>query len=550
MDNLELSLILKEIGNYLQLKGENPYKGKSYIKAARTIERAEPVLELMESSSLTKLPGVGEKLAKEISSTVKLGYSTKLKRLKEEVPDGLAELTYISGLTPSLAHKLHKKLDVSSIKDLQIALEKREVTKIDGIGPQTAQKIKRNLLEYLAYGRQHLLVSGKVMCDKVKNMLESSLTKGDQICIVGDLRRQSKLITRVEILIVTSKNSIAHKIEQTFSKVEFKKGKFEISDFKIPLIIYHCNPSLKGYNLIKYTGAQSHLKRLEVAGFSKEMCKDKDEKEIYSQLKIQFVPPQLREGKGEIALAKNFGVPMLARKSDVKGDLHIHTNYSDGLSSLEEMVKKAEQLNYSYLAITDHSKSLKIAGGLDKERFYRQFEAIDALQKKSDVLLLKGVEVDILKDGSLDFDDEFLKNFDVIVASVHSNFKMGKKEMTKRMINAINNPAVHIIGHPSGRLLLKREPYEIDIPAVIKEAHKQKKAIEINSSPYRLDLDEKWVRVVKSMGGYISVNTDSHSADELSNIDLGISVAKRGWLSKEDIINCWEREKLLDYLRR
>ncbi|WP_350344409.1 PHP domain-containing protein [Proteinivorax tanatarense] len=549
MDNIEVSTILKDIGIYIQLTGENPYKGKSYIKAARTLARANPLSEIIAKNQLTDLPGIGDRLAKEIIDITERGESTKLIKLKKEVPSGLKALTYVTAITPGMAYKLYHNLEVENIRDLLEVIESRKIYKVEGVGDSTVKKIRQSLEDYILKGRQFLLSDGKILYNKVMFKLQFSFNN-DAINSVGDFRRNLKLISKIEILVTCTKNVLEKALRESFNDVSAKEKYFEINDYEIPVVIYYCQGKDTGYNLLIKTGNVRHVEELKVAGLSKAKVEKMNEQEIYESLSMQFVPPELREGKKEVSLAKDFKLPKLVRVEDIKGDLHVHTNFSDGLGSLEEMVGKANMIGYDYLAITDHSKSLKIAGGLNKDKFYKQFKEIENIQKDTDILILKGIEVDVLKDGSLDFDEDFLKEFDLVVASIHSNFKMPKEHMTNRLISAIRNPAVHIIGHPSGRLLLKREPYNIDLKAVIEEASSYNKAIEINSSPYRLDLDEEWVRFAKQSGVKISVNTDSHSIEELYNIDLGVSVAKRGWLERKDIINCWKKEKLLGYLRR
>ncbi|SES76376.1 PHP domain-containing protein [Anaerobranca gottschalkii] len=423
-----------------------------------------------------------------------------------------------------------------------------KLTSLEGIGEKIAkeiidivnlgyspklEKLQKELPQNLKEGQQQKFLLGLALplANEYIKIL-NKCTGVKKVEIVGEVRRRKEIVSSIDLLLILDR--------PLEDKISF------IGKFGIPVNIYLSSTEKIGYNKIIHTGSEKHLELLKELGLT---AREGTEEEVYSSLGLEYIPPYLREGRQEILLAKERMLPKLISIGNIKGDLHIHTNYSDGLSPMEDLAKEAIRLGYQYIAITDHSQSLKIAKGLTKERIIKQWKEIDNLQKSLNIRILKGIEVDILSDGSLDFDDDFLAQFDVVVASVHSNFKQGKGEMTSRIIKAIQNPHVDIIGHLTGRLLLKRNPYELDIEEIFQVAKNEKIAFEINSSPDRLDLKTEHLWKAKKLGIKIAINTDSHSRIELANIILGVGVAQRGYLEEKDIINCWEIEELERYLR-
>lgn len=552
MDNREIAWILLQIGNLVELRGDSKFAGQSYKRAARLIERSDPVVDLIKNNKLKRLEGIGDKIAKNIIDIVDLGYSPKLKRLREQLPESLIQLTNIQGITPLRAHQLHSQLGVDSIGKLEEAIESKEIFKVKGFGSSIVTEIQRGIKMFNERGKSFLLGLALPLAYEYIKAL-SKLQGVVNVEITGELRRMKETVSSIDLLITTSKgiDEIVKDNQKYFSKITYKKENNSIKmegKFGIPLNYFFTGEKEYGYQKIVSTGNVKHLEELKNIGLTD--VKDRtQEKSVYNSIGLKFIPPYLREGHGEIALAKEKELPSLIKISDIKGDLHNHTSYSDGLSSILELGQAAKELGYQYIAVTDHSQSLKIAKGLTKDRILRQWEEIDRVQAEIGVKILKGIEVDILADGSLDFDNQFLSYFDVVIASVHSNFKQREWEMTKRIITALKNPHVDIIGHATGRLILKRNAYALNIDEIFKEAKDEKIAFEINSSPDRLDLKSEHVLKTKELGIKIAINTDSHSIIELPNIILGVGTGQRGYLEEKDVLNCWELKELEKYLR-
>lgn len=552
MDNREIAWILLQIGNLVELRGDSKYAGQSYKRAARLIERSDPVVELIKSKNLRKLEGIGEKIAQNIIDIVQLGYSPKLERLRQQLPESLIRLTNIQGITPQRAYLLHKELGVDTIEKLEEAITTKDILKVKGFGLSTVNDIKRGIELYKQRGRSFLL--GLALPLAYEYIRDISELKGvENVELTGDVRRMKETISSIDLLITSTKCSdqLLKENQHYFMEDGYEKQGNKIileSKFGIPIIMYITTENDYGYNKIVSTGNEKHIEELIKLGLRD--VKDKTvESSIYNHIGLEYIPPYLREGSKEIRLAKEERIPSLIKISDIKGDLHNHTSYSDGLSTVTELAGAAKDLGYQYVAVTDHSQSLKIAKGLTKERILKQWQEIDRIQEEFDIKIFKGIEVDILPDGRLDFDNEFLSRFDLVVASVHSNFKQSEREMTNRIITALKNPHVDIIGHVTGRLILKRSAYALDIDEIFNAAKQEKIAFEINSSPDRLDLKSEHVLMAKEFGIKIAINTDSHSTIELANILLGVGIGQRGYLEKEDVLNCWELKELEAYLR-
>ena len=552
MDNREIAWILLQIGNLVELRGDSKFAGQSYKRVARLIERSDPVVDLIKTNNLRQLEGVGDKISQNIIDIVELGYSPKLKRLREQLPESLIKLTSIQGITPQKAHLLHKELGVDSLEKLEKAINNKEILKVKGFGISTLNDIQKGIELYKERGKSFLLgLALPLAYEYIRDI--SKLQGVGNVELTGEVRRMKETVSSMDLLVTTTEtlDNLLKENNQYFLEANYEKQDNKIilqGKFGIPLNLHFTTEDEYGYNKIISTGGKKHLEELTKLGLGE--VKDKtQEKSTYNCLGLEYIPPYIREGYGEIELAKENKIPSLIKISDIKGDLHNHTSYSDGLSSVTELVEAAKGFGYQYIAITDHSQSLKIAKGLTKERILKQWEEIDRVQSKFDIKIFKGIEVDILPDGSLDFADEFLSRFDLVVASVHSNFKQNKGEMTKRIITALKNPHVDIIGHLTGRLILKRSAYALDIEEIFNAAKQEKIAFEINSSPDRLDLKSEHVLMAKDLGIKIAINTDSHSTNELANILLGVGTGQRGFLEKEDVLNCWELKEIETYLR-
>ena len=554
MDNREVAWILLEIGKMVELRGDSKYAGQSYKRAARLMERSKPILQLINENKLQTLEGVGDKIAGNITEMVRQGHSSKLDRLREQVPEGVREIAEIPNISSQKAHLLHKELGIDTVDKLEKALyskeniQRQDLLKLKGFGLATINDMKKGLELYKQRGKTFLL--GLALPLAYKYVKDISTLKGiRKVEVVGEIRRMKETVNSVELLVecdAIALNGIKDHFPEVIHNDKDKELTFT-GIYSIPVKVYLTSKDTYGGDKIIHTGSKEHVEKLKSLGFKNE--KAVDENQVYDKLKIQYIAPYLREGARELTLAKNNQIPELFTMQDIKGDLHIHTHYSDGLNTVEEIIAAANKLNYQYIAITDHSQSLKIAKGLTKERILKQWKEIDKLQDQYDIRVFKGIEVDILADGKLDFDDDFLAQFDVVIASVHSHFKQNQQEMTSRIMRAVSNPHVDIIGHATGRLIQKRPAYLVDLEKVFKFAKDYPIAFEINSSPDRLDLNSENVMMAKDLGLKISINTDSHSTLELANILLGVGTGQRGYLEKGDILNCWDKEELLDYLR-
>jgi len=572
MENSTLADILSKISTLLEMKEENPFKIKSYQKAAVNIENlpenVEGIYKEGGRSALEKLDGIGKGLSERIENIIKTGKSSYLDELRKDIPDGVTEMLNIQGIGPKLAVKLFKSLRIKTVEELLSAAKSGKLKKIEGIEDKKVFNIIKAVENYKNMNKKHFLGEVLPYAEAIaKHLKKSGLATNVLVC--GSLRRMKETIGDIDIL-ATSEHP-ADLMELFASLPDIKemvtKGRTRSSavlgngmntDLRV------VNEKAFGSASHYFTGSKQHnikirkiaiSKGLKVSEYGvfkgKKRMAGRTEEELFKTLGMQYIPPELREDSGEIEAARKRALPTLIDLKDIKGDLHMHSNYTDGTSSIEEMARAAKKLGYEYIAITDHSKSTKVAGGLSEKELLEQMREIDRINKKiSGFKILKGAEVDILKDGTLDFPDELLRRLDIVVASIHSGFSMPKDEMTERIIKAMQNRFVNVIAHPTGRLLGRRMPYEIDIEKVISEAARTGTALELNSYPDRLDLKDIHCRMAKEKGAKISINTDSHNTNNLSYMKYGIGTARRGWLTKKDVINALDLRGLMDYLER
>ena len=565
--NKEIAAILSELADLKKIKGENRYKIIAYSRAARIITDIEDDLaELVEEGRLQEIDGIGSGLSGTIREIFENGFSSELEELRTELPSGVQELINIPGIGPVRAHDFYYKLGITDVEGLKKAIQNKKIRELKGYGSKTEKKLLKFLEEYEHYQGKIFIPDGLQLARETKNIFHDDNVV-ERIDIAGGIRRKKESVNILVFLVSGSDN------EQVFSKI------CDLLDFKSVLecdsdrLILQISDNLKFEihfarkqeyvsKLIWHTGSEAHCRKLEMIAENRELNYKKDglykneekikldnEKDFYENLDMQYIIPELREDRGEVEEANKGTLPESVCLSDIKGDLHIHSNYSDGAYSLEEMVKACRKRGYEYMAVTDHSQSLKVAHGLSKKAVYRQFREIEKLQKKYDIKIMRGIESDILSDGSLDYEDSVLAEFDLVIASLHTGFNQEKREITYRIISAMENKYVNIIGHPHGRILGRRKPYSVDMDKIIDAAARTRTCLEINSSPYRLDLDNFSARKAKEAGVKIAINTDAHHIDELEEIELGIGVARRGWLEKNDIINTMNTDELIKYLR-
>lgn len=567
--NKEIAKVLFELADALEIQGVR-WKPNAFRRAARFLEKfSEPIEKVAKegTKALKDLPTIGEGIAGMILEYLETGKVKELDEALKGIPKGADELLHVPGLGPKKAVKLQKELKIKSVKGLERAAKRGKVRELEGFGAKSESEILEGI-ELLKLGNKRRRLGSVISFAKGFQEYLSKLSYVKRAVVAGSVRRGKETVKDVDVLVLSDKPDQVMDAVKSFDDVKkvvasgSTKTSVIMSD-GLQVDVRVLDKRSFGAGLQYFTGSKEHnVKLRQIAikkGFKlseyglfkgdKYVC-SRSEKDIYKKLGLQFIPPEIRQNTGEIEAASKKHIPSLLEQKDLKGDLHMHTKWSDGNNTIEEMAKAAEQLGYDYIALTDHSKSQHIANGLDENRLLEYIKTIDKVQKKVKIKLLKGSEVDILSDGSLDYDDKYLKKLDVVVASVHSGFKSSKAKMTKRILRALENPYVNVLGHPTGRLIHQRNPFEFDLKKVFESAKVNGVALEINSSPKRLDLKTEHARLAAEMGCKVAVNTDSHAVDHLPFIELGIAGARRGWTKKVDVINTFSLSKLQKFLNK
>lgn len=568
--NQEISHIFRELSIMLELEGI-AWKPKAYSDAAREIESLPrdlgEIYKTEGKKGLKKINAVGEHIALHIIEYLATGKIENYEELKKKYPEGMIELTRLEGLGPKKVKRLRDELDIFSLSDLEKAVRAHKVRELEGFG----EKTENNIAEAFAFYKQRLprmlLSNALPIAEGIVAYMEKNAPV-EKIDYVGSLRRMKETIGDVDILAASSdpKKTIQAFTSMPDVKRVLAKGAAKSivvldNDIQIDLLVV---PKKTYAAALQYfTGSKDHNIETRKIALKKgyklsehglflrkgdKLIDCADEKILYKKLGLDHVPPEMRENRGEIELAKKKSLPRLVETEDIRGDLHIHSNFSDGLESIEDIVKHAKEKGYEYIAITDHSVSLAIAGGLSKAELKEQWREIDRIAKKNKIKILKGAEVDILPSGKLDYPEDVLKELDMVLGSIHSKLKASREEMTKRIIRALENPYLHIFCHPSGRVLNMRAGYDFDFEAVCRVAAKNKKIFEINCSPNRLDLNDERVMTAKGYGIKFAINSDAHSLFGLNSIRYGVGQARRGWLTKEDVVNAKSWKELKKFL--
>ena len=569
MEKREVVRILEEIALLLELKGENPFKSRAYANAARVLEGTPMDLrELVSSGKLADLPGIGEALLDKITTLFKSGKLPYYEELLAEFPHGILEILRIPGLGPKKVRLIWEKLGVSSLGELEYACHENRLAGLPGFGEKSQEKILQGL-SLLKRHRERFLCD--VALEEGEALLRAMEKAGlaQRISLAGSIRRRCE--TSKDVDLVASSNHPASLMDSfvsqsavadivargdTKSSVRLASGMpvdlRVVSDQEFPFALHHFTGSREHNVALRARAQRLGLKLNEYGLFQGEkLLRCKDEAALYARLGLAFIPPELREDRGEIDAAQRGALPALVEWGDLQGVLHVHTNASDGMASLGEMAQAAKALGLSYVGICDHSKTAQYARGLDESRVEEQHQEIDRLNASmKGITLLKGIEVDILADGTLDFSDQFLSRFDLVVASVHSRFNLSEEAMTRRIIRALDSPRVDILGHPTGRLLLAREPYAVDMAAVIDAAAKRGVCLELNANPHRLDLDWRLLPSAKKAGVKISINPDAHQPAGIGDMRYGVGIARKGWLTAEDVLNTLSLSALKKFLGR
>jgi DNA polymerase (family 10) len=566
MENFEYAKIFWNIGELLELKEENPFKIRAYRKAAQNIESLSKNVEELYAKggikALLQVPGIGQHIAEKIEEQIKTGKVSAHQKLLKEFPKGFLELAEVQSMGPKTANLLYKKLGIDSLKKLEKAAKEGKLRNLPGFGTKKEENILRGLqIKKESHGR-YLLDEATAYAELIVEELEK-LKEAKKILPCGSLRRGQETVGDIDILVTSSH---PQKIMDKFVKLPVVRDVLAHGETKSSVILKNnMQADLRvleeksfGAAAHYFTGCKAHnihLRQLaqkkgwKVSEYGifkgKKQINGRDEEGMFTKFGFQYIPPELREMRGEFEAAARKKIPKLIELKDIKGDLHMHSKATDGSNSIEEMAAAAKKLGYEYIAITDHTQSTRIAGGLSEKEMLANIKKIRAANKKiKGIEILAGAEVDILPNGSLDYSDAVLKEMDIVLAAIHSRFKTPKKEMTERVIKAFQNKYVNIFVHPTGRLINERDPYEIDMEKVLQAAKKYNVAVEINAHPKRLDLTDIYCMRAKELGVKLIIATDAHSTDQLELMKFGVITARRGWLEKKNIINTLPLAKL------
>lgn len=570
MRNQEIARIFNDIADILEIKGDNPFRVRAYRRAAQNIDSFAKDVAETSPEELQEIPGIGADLAAKVQEYVATGSLKFYDELKKEVPSGLVDLLSVPGLGPKTAKLFFDKLHIKDIDDLEKLAKEGKLKGLPGIQAKTEE----NILKGIAMIRRH---SGRFPIGRVLPVAEGILGKlkekapVDKLDIAGSLRRWKDTIKDIDIL-ATSKDP--HKVMDVFVHLPEVKEVLMKGPTKSSLITQEgmqvdlrvVEEGSFGAALAYFTGSKEHNIRLREMAVKKGLKINEygifdvktekklggaNERDVYKILGMPFIAPEMREDTGEIEAALESRLPILVEMDDIRGDLHVHTKSSDGSHEIQELIDAAKARGYEYLAITDHSKGLGVARGLSIDQVLEQHKKIKALNKKlKGFSLLSGTEMDIRSDGSLDYPDEVIKQFDIVVASIHSGFRQSRERITKRILSAMKNPYVSIIAHPSGRIIGERDAYEVDMEEVLKAAKDTGTAIEINAYPLRLDLTDIYVKKAKEMGVRLSINTDTHVTFQFDFMAYGVGIARRGWAEKKDVLNTFGFQTLIKELNQ
>ncbi|MGC0322548.1 DNA polymerase (family 10) [Bradyrhizobium sp. USDA 326] len=547
LDARGVASLLREYAQRTALRGGNPYRAKAYSRAADSLAAlAVPLDVLVAEDRLTEIPGVGDAIADIITKLHKTGSHPSLEKLRKEIPAGVLEMLAVPGLRPEKVLRLYKDLGIGSLSELEAAAKDDHIKKAKGLGAALQTKILQNLaIAKSGGGRLHLHRAAALLAH-AKDSIGKSRPELKRVTIAGDFRRGCELVGDLAIVAEAAKSDKSSTPSADGLQIRVSDGK----QF--------------GAALLFATGSAAHIEQLQALAAEKGMRLDADglhkgrtviageEAEIYRALGLPFIDPELREGRGEIEAALRGKLPKLVTDQDLRGILHCHTDASDGTETLVTMAKATRRRGFEYFGVADHSKSAHYAGGLSVEEIAQQHREADRLNKRSgkDFRILKGIESDILADGSLDYDDDVLERFDFVVASIHGRFKLDRKAQTQRLLRAISDPHTTIIGHMTGRQLQRRPGYEIDVEKVLRACAKHDVVVEINAHPWRLDLDWRWHQAALDFGCMLSINPDAHSIAELDHMHWGVLMARKGGVPAERVLNAMTLAEITRYLRQ
>ncbi|HEX6543475.1 MAG TPA: DNA polymerase/3'-5' exonuclease PolX [Ktedonobacterales bacterium] len=569
-DKAGVAAILDEIGTLLELDGGNPFEARAYQNAARALNNAQgDIVDLVQSGALSKMPGMGKTLVARITELVTTGRMALYDELLERVPVGLRQMTRIPGLGPKRIRQIYEALGVSTLDELKAAAEEGKIASLPGFGGKSQENILKGL-EFLASHQDRTLYpDAEAQAESVAAILRA-LPQVVRLEVAGSIRRRKEVVGDIDIVgsvkrledrIPVMDALLAHPLVgtvtgsgETKTSVVLRSGIALdlrlVTDDEFPYLLHHFTGSKDHNHALRSRARLEGIKINEYGIFrDDQLIPCADEREVYAALGMTYIVPEMREDRGEIEAALQGDLPRLIEELDMRGILHVHSTWSDGKVSIREMAEATIALGKEYLGMCDHSKYAAYAGGLDADAVRRQHAEIDALNREYEgrLRILKGTECDILRDGTLDYDEETLASFDFVIASIHSNFNLTPEDQTQRLIRAMENPYCSILGHPTGRILLRRDGYGPDLERVITRAGELGVAIELNADPNRLDLDWRWHRFATERGVRIPICPDAHTTEGLKNVRYGIGVARKGWLTPKDVLNTLAVDDLLAF---
>jgi len=568
--NRDVARVFETIADLLDIKGGNTFRIRAYRNAARTVDSlTRDVSDMLEEGEdLSELSDIGEDLAGKIETIVETGTHPLLTELKEEVPESLQELLRVSGLGPRGVQTIHGELGITDLDGLRKAAEQGSIAELEGFGGKTQAKILEEVESITSEEERTLLAeAGKIADEVVEHMRSHDGVK--KACAAGSLRRRRETVGDLDILVSCREDADVmdhflefEDIDEVVARGDTKTTVILRSGLQVDLrVVPH---AAYGTALVYFTGSKQHNIRLRKRGQDRDLkvneygvhsgrkkVAGKTEEEVYEALDLPWIAPELREDRGEIEAAEKGGLPELVELDDIRGDLHAHTKRTDGHQTIREMAEAARELGYEYLAITEHSKRVTVAGGLDADELAAHIHDIEEADGKVEgIRILSGVEVDILEDGSLDLPDGVLQRLDVVVASIHYKFDLSRDEQTERVLRAMDNPHLNVLGHPTGRKLGQRDPYEIDLERILEAAAERGCFLELNAYPDRLDLTDLACMRAREKGAKVVISTDAHRTSHLEYMRYGVGQARRGWLSADDVVNTRPADELLEIMER
>lgn len=569
--NLELARIFTEIADVLEIKQESTFRVNAYRRAARALESlGEDVAAIAERGELRKIGGIGQSLAEKIEEYLRTGTIAYHEELRAAMPPGVSALMAIPEVGPKTALLLYDHLGITTVEALEQACRAGRVRALPRMGAKTEQNILAGIERMRARSARQPLGAVLPHAQAVAEALRR-VPGVEALSLAGSIRRMRDTIADIDLVAATRR---ADAVMEAFVALPHAgqvlsrgstRSSIVLRQVGVQCDVRAVEPGSYGAALQYFTGSKDHnvqLREMAVrAGLrineygvfrvqTEERIAGRTEEEVYGALGLQWVPPEIREAQGELELAQQHRLPALVRPEDICGDLHVHTTWSDGAHTAEEMARAARALGYEYLCITDHSQSLKFAGGVTVEDLRAHAREARELSDRLGIAVLIGSEVDILADGSLDYPDEVLAELDVVIGSVHTRFKMPEAEMTRRVIRAMEHPRLDILGHPTGRLVGQREPLALDMDAVVEAARRTETVLEINASPERLDLRDTHVRLARDRGALFAIGTDAHRKEHFAYVQYGVGTARRGWVEAAQVVNTWPLARLLDFLAR